>query len=69
MKFLIYICLLFAAAFLGCSVAMTVQLFKCFGNDNDQVERLKKYRVRMVASYAACVVFITLAAVIKIIFA
>lgn len=72
MEILVYILLALSAAALICSVLLTVNMFKCFTGSVEQdpertKEDLKKYRNRMILSYAAAVVLITAAAVVKMI--
>lgn len=72
MEILVYILLALSAAALICSVLLTVNMFKCFTGSEDHdrekaKEDLKKYRNRMILSYAAAAVMITAAAVVKMI--
>ncbi len=65
----IVILLFGAGAAIGFSLLATVRLFATFGSDQSNEERiakLKKYKKRMIISYAAAAVLVTAAAVIKL---
>ena len=69
MNTLIIIFLIGAAVGLIFSIVTTVKLFKGFTAEetaDGRIERLKKYRTRMILTYAVTVGFITAAAVMKI---
>jgi hypothetical protein len=73
MNIVVYLLLLFAAAVLAYSVAATVKMFKCFvSSESKQAEESKqnliKYRKKMIISYVIAVIFITAAAIIKLLF-
>ncbi|SDA17234.1 hypothetical protein SAMN02910447_01280 [Ruminococcus sp. YE71] len=65
----IVILLIGAGAAIGFSLLATVKLFAAFGSDetnDERIARLKKYKKRMIISYAAAAVMITAAALIKL---
>lgn len=72
MDWIVYLLLALAGAAIVFSIAGTVKLFKGFTADStetndERIARLKRYRTRMIVSYAAAVVMITAAALIKLI--
>ncbi len=69
MNTLIIIFLVAAAVGLIFSIVTTIKLFKGFTAEETaegRIARLKKYRTRMILTYAVTVGFITAAAVMKI---
>lgn len=71
MDWIVYLLLVLSAAAIVFSIAGTVKLFKGFTADNNEsseerIARLKRYRTRMIVSYVAAVLMITIAALIKL---
>lgn len=72
MDWIVYLLLALSAAAIVFSIAGTVKLFKGFTADNtvsseERIARLKRYRRKMIVSYAAAMLMITAAALIKLI--
>lgn len=72
MDWIIYLLLALSGAVIVFSIMSTVKLFKGFTAENtesneERIARLKRYRTRMIVSYAAAVLMITVAALIKLI--
>jgi hypothetical protein len=71
MNILVYVLIAAAAAALIYSIVLTVNIFKSFVGDceykaDETNAKLKKYRNRVILSYAAAVLAITAAAAIKL---
>lgn len=70
-KIICIVSLVLAAAAVIYSVYATCSMFKQITSDSEEntaeskVSKLKSYRVRMIISYAAAILFITLSAVMK----
>ena len=70
MDILVIVFLVCATLGLLLSIVTTVKLFKDFTAEETpegRIERLKKYRTRMILTYAATAGFVTAAAAVKII--
>ncbi len=70
-KIIILVMLVGASAAIVYSIVTTVRLFQGFTADNsetndERISRLKKYRKKVIISYAAAVILITAAAMVKI---
>ena len=69
MTLLIILLLVGAGVSIVYSIVLTVKLFKSFGTDltnDERIDALKKYKKQVIISYAAAAAFITGAALIKI---